>query len=55
MVASHVLVFMVVGINNDIKESIGYFATTSAKSDFLFNKLWRAVAYLEESGFKASF
>ena len=43
VVATHILAFMVVGINNSIKESVGHFATTSAKAEFLFQKMWKAV------------
>ena len=44
--ATHVLVFMVVGVNN-IKMALGYFATLAASSDALFSLLWQTVAYLE--------
>ena len=52
--ASHVLALMMVGINNDVKECIAYFATTSAKTGFLYQCMWKAVAYLEICGMKVS-
>ena len=52
VVATHILAFMVVGINNSIKESVGHFATTSAKAEFLFQKMWKAVALLKARGMK---
>ena len=50
--AIHVLVFMAVGINNNIKMSLGYFPTKSATSDVLYPLLWQAVGYVEQSGLK---
>lgn len=53
-VATHVLDFMIVGYNNNIKMSLGYFATQSATSDVLYPLLWQAVALLEQQGLKVS-
>ena len=52
MIASHVLVFMAVGVNNNLKQSLGYFGTQTATSDVLYPLLWEAVAYLEQQGLK---
>ena len=52
--ASHVLVFMAKGINNNLQQSLGYFATRTATSDMLFPLMWEAVAYLEQQGLKVS-
>ena len=46
-VASSVLDFFVVGINNKIKLSLGFFGTSSSSSSELFSLTWEAVAYLE--------
>ncbi|XP_062585102.1 uncharacterized protein LOC134246755 [Saccostrea cucullata] len=46
-IATHVLVFMVVGINSHIKMSIGHFPTRTSTADELYPLFWRAVAYLE--------
>ncbi len=46
-IASHVLVFMVVGINSHIKKSIAHFGTRTGTSDELFPLFWQAIAYLE--------
>ena len=54
MMASQVLVFMAVGINNNLQVSLGYFATHTATSDMLFPLMWEAVAYLEQQGLKVS-
>ena len=45
--ASHALVFMVVGVTNNIKMSLGYFATTTATADQIFVHFWEAVSLLE--------
>ena len=45
--ATHVLVFMIVGINSHLKMSIGHIATKGATADELFPLLWTAIAYLE--------
>ena len=50
--ATHVLAIMIAGIDNGIKECIGFFATTSAKAEFLYQCMWKAVAYLELIGLK---
>lgn len=44
---THVLVFMVMGINYHIKVSIGHFPTRSSTADELYPMFWKAVAYLE--------
>ena len=54
-VAGYVLVFMIVGVNNNIKQALGYFATQTATSDVLFPLLWTAVALVEQAGLKVSF
>ena len=46
-IATHVLVFMVVGINNHIKMSLAHFGTKSATSDELYPLFWSTIAYLE--------
>ncbi|XP_056007180.1 uncharacterized protein LOC125647649 [Ostrea edulis] len=46
-IATHVLVFMVVGINSHIKMSIGHFPTRTSTADELYPLFWSAVAYLE--------
>ena len=46
-IATHVLVFMVVGINSHIKMSIGHIAAKNATADELYPLLWTAIAYLE--------
>ena len=45
--ATHALVFMVVGLNSNIKKSLGYFPTRTATADQIFPHLWRAVGLLE--------
>jgi len=45
--ASHALVFMVVGITTNIKMSIGYFPTRTATADEMYPHLWKAVGLLE--------
>lgn len=45
--ATHALVFMVVGITSNIKMSIGYFPTRTATADEIFPLLWQAVGLLE--------
>ena len=45
--ATHALVFMVVGITSNIKMSIGYFPTRTATSDQIFPLLWKVVGLLE--------
>ena len=45
--ASHVLVFMVVGVNSHLKMSLGYFPTKAATPVFLYQTFWRAVGILE--------
>ena len=45
--ASHVLVFMVIGISSRLKISLGYFPTKAATSSHLFQTFWRAVGILE--------
>ena len=45
--ATHALVFMVVGITSNIKMSIGYFPTRTATADEIFPLLWKAVGLLE--------
>ena len=43
--ASHVLVFMVVGVNSHLNTSLGYFPTKAATPVFLYQTFWRAVGY----------
>lgn len=45
-IATHILVFMVMGINYHIKMSIGHFPTRSSTADELYPMFWKAVAYL---------
>ncbi|XP_056003683.1 uncharacterized protein LOC125674046 [Ostrea edulis] len=45
-IATHVLVFMVVGINSHIKMSIGHFPTRTSTADELYPLFWSVVAYL---------
>ena len=45
--ASHVLVFMVVGVSSHLKMSLGYFPTKAATHVFLYQTFWRAVGILE--------
>ena len=47
--ATHVLVFMVVGVNTNLKMSVGFFSTKTATADALFPLLWQVVGYLEMS------
>lgn len=46
-IASHVLVFYVVGINSSIKTSLCYFATRTATADEMYPLFWEAIAMLE--------
>ena len=46
-VASHVLVFYVVGVNSSLKYSLGYFDTRSATADGIYPLFWMAVGLLE--------
>ena len=46
-IATHVLVFMIVGINTHLKMSLGYFPTKSATAEKIYPIFWRAVAILE--------
>ena len=50
--ASHVIVFIAVGVNNNLKVSLGYFATRCATAEVLFVLLWDAIALLEQQGVK---
>ncbi|KAK7089540.1 uncharacterized protein [Littorina saxatilis] len=50
--ATHALVFYAVGINSNLKMSLGFFPTKSATADQLYSLFWQAVACLEEAGFK---
>ena len=52
--ATHALVFFVVGLNSSLKMSLGYFGTTGATSDELMPLLWTAIGCLEECGFKVA-
>ncbi|KAI8771576.1 Transposable element P transposase [Biomphalaria glabrata] len=45
--ATHVLVFFIVGINTNLKMSLGYFGTQSATPLDLYTNFWRAVQNLE--------
>jgi hypothetical protein len=48
-IATHVLVFMVVGITSSLKYSLGYLGTKSATADQLYPLFWEAVSLLEIS------
>lgn len=49
-IASHVLVFMVVGLTNRaIKFSLGHFGTSGLSAAALYPLLWKAVYYIEAS------
>lgn len=50
--ATQALVFYLVGINSNIKMSLGYFGTTSATADELYPLFWEAVAFVEAVGLK---
>ena len=53
--ATHVLVFMVVGVTSDLQFSLGYFGTTTATAGHLFPLFWQAVHLLERAcGLKVS-
>ena len=45
--ATHALVFMVVGLTSNLKMSLGYFPTTTATADAIFPIFWQAVGLLE--------
>ena len=45
--ATHVLVFMVVGVNTNLKMTVGYFPTRTATAVELVGLLWEAIGYLE--------
>lgn len=47
--ATHVLVFYVVGVNSSLSASMGYFSTKTATADTLFPLFWKAVGMLERS------
>ena len=49
-VATHALVFYVVGINSNLKISLGFFGTRTATADVLYPLFWQAVGCLEECG-----
>ena len=54
--ATHALVFMVVGITSNLKMSVGYFPTRTATSDEIFPIFWQAVGLLESfCGLRVSF
>ena len=46
-VASHILMFMAIGVTSSIKSSIGYFPTRNATACDLIYWLWESVDYLE--------
>lgn len=48
-IASHVLVFYVVGINSSLKASLGFFGTHTATADTIYLKFWQAVGFLEQT------
>lgn len=50
--ATHALVFYIVGINSNVKMSLGYFGTRSASADQLYPLFWQAVEFVEEAGFQ---
>lgn len=45
--ATHVLVFYVVGINSKLSMSLGFFPTKCASSASLYTRFWQAVGFLE--------
>ena len=45
--AKQVLSFMVIGINSNIKYSLGYFGTNSATADEIYPLFWECVSHLE--------
>ena len=45
--ATHALVFMVIGVTGNIKRSLGYLPTRTATADQIFPHLWTAVGLLE--------
>ena len=45
--ATHALVFMVVGLTRNVKRSLGYFPARTATADQIFPHLWTAVGLLE--------
>lgn len=47
--ATHVLVFYVVGVSSNLSASMGYFGTQTATSDRLFPLFWKAVCVLERA------
>lgn len=53
--ATHVLVFYVVGINSKLSMSLGFFPTKNAHASFIYPKFWKAVEMLElRCGLKVS-
>ena len=50
--ATHVLVFMAVGVNTSLKTTIGYMATRTCTADALYPLLWKAIGHLEICGLK---
>ncbi|ELU04488.1 hypothetical protein CAPTEDRAFT_216401 [Capitella teleta] len=45
--ATHVLVFYVVGINSKLAMSLGFFPTKGVTASMLYSLLWKAVGWLE--------
>lgn len=45
--ATHVLVFYIVGLNSKLSVSLGFFPTKAASADQLYPKLWQAIGLLE--------
>ena len=50
--ATHVLVFMAVGVNTSLKTTIGYMATRTCTADVLYPLLWKAIGHLEICGLR---
>ena len=48
-IATHVLVFYVVGVNSSLNYSLGYFGSKSATSDQIYPPFWQAVGILEQT------
>ena len=46
-IASHILVFYVVGINSSLKFSMGFFGSSTATADEIYPLFWQAVSILE--------
>lgn len=52
VLATHALVFYVVGVNTNISTSIGFFGTKSVTAGSLYPLFWQAVCLVEQCGLK---